>query len=170
MARKTPSPAKPAKPSPRDGAYLAAARENGVSWPEILRATGVSSAIPLRVVLRRFLLSDAKNAKRFPREFAKVAKLPATPATVVRERDENGAGFPLIAARIGLSVPATRALYAKGGGLSADGRVYVGSAGRTLVLRPGESEPIPAKRAKRASGAKRGAKGATAVRRAKGAK
>lgn len=152
MARKT-TPAKAAKPSPRDGRYLATAREAGTSWNEILAATGAKSAIPLRVVLRRFLLADAKNASRFPVQFALVAKLPATAAAVVSARDERGEGFPLIAARTGLSVPAVRSLYAKGNGLSADGRVYVGSAGRTLVTASG-STPVPAKAAKRSRKAK----------------
>jgi len=159
MARKTDS-AKPAKPNARDGRYLAEAREAGVTWPAILAATGAASAIPLRVTLRAYLLSGKGAAKRFPREFAKVAKVPATPANAVALRDNAGAGFPLIAAKFGVSENEARSLYAEGGGLSADGRVYVGRAGRTLVLRPGESERIdrPAKKGKK--GAKKGAKSA----------
>lgn len=136
---------------PRDGKALAAARDAGRTWPDILAATGAKSAIPLRVVLRRYL---AANPAASEREAAKVAKLPATPKAVVEARDGRGEGFPLIAARTGVSVAKVRELYALGGGLSADGRVYVGSAGRTLVRRPGESEAIPAKPAKRTRKAK----------------
>lgn len=151
MPRSTRSTAKPLSPDPRSGAYLAAARASGLSWPAILEATGAKSAIPLRVVLRRYLVANpTANAT----EAAKVAKLPATPKSVVAARDERGEGFPLIAARTGLSVAKVRELYALGNGLSADGRVYVGSAGRTLVRRPGESEAIPAKPAKRTRAAK----------------
>lgn len=172
MARKTDKPAKPAKPAktvrpnPRDGRYLADAREAGTTWPAILEATGAKSAIPLRATLARFLRSDAKNAERYPTEYAKVDKAPATPTEVVRRRDELGEGFPRIAARTGLSVPKVRELYAKGNGLSADGRVYVGSAGRTLVLRPGESAPIAAKAAKKGRKAAAKAKAAKAARKA----
>jgi hypothetical protein len=145
MARKS-NPAKSLSPDPRSGAYLAAARAEGLSWPAILDATGAKSAIPLRKVLREYLVA---NPGANEAESAKVAKLPATPKAAVAARDERGEGFPLIAARMGVSVAKVRELYAKGNGLSADGRVYVGSAGRTLVRRPGESETIPAKAAKR---------------------
>lgn len=147
MARKTPTPAKAAKPSPRDGRYLATAREAKTSWEDILAATGAKSAIPLRVVLRRFLLADAKNEARYPVEYAKVAKYAPTAKNVVAARDLRGEGFPLIASRTGLSVAKVRELYAKGNGLSADGRVYVGSAGRTLVTASG-STPVEEKAAK----------------------
>src|SRR5262245_13681122 len=91
------------------GEALAVAREAGIPFesktsPSIASALSVGSVIPLRVPLRAFLLSDPKaNAKRFPREFAKVAPLAKTDAAIVAARDERGEGIPLIAARTGLT-------------------------------------------------------------------
>lgn len=118
------------------GKYLADSREAGTPWNAILADLGAKSAIPLRVPLREYLLSldPAKAAKRYPREFAKVAPIAkADDATIVSLRDNEGAGIPLIAARTGLSTKEVIAAYGRGNGLSATGRVYVGAGGRTLV-------------------------------------
>lgn len=150
-------------PDARSGAYLAAARNAGMSWPAILEATGAKSAIPLRVVLRKHLAANpsANDTARTP-----IIPLPATPAKVREARDRFGEGFPLIAARTGVSVAKVRELYANGGGDSADGRVYVGSAGRTLVRKPGESTPLPAYAAAKRAKAKGQGSSAKATRKA----
>jgi hypothetical protein len=166
------SSSKTLSPDAKSGKYLADARENGVSWDAILEATGAKSAIPLRVVLRAFLLSldPAKAGKRYPTEFAKVAPVAkATDAEIVRLRDEEGAGFPLISARTGLSVKDVIGAYVRGGGVSASGRVYVGAAGRTLVTGD-ESVRIGADDAKAAKAAKKARKTAKREAAAKAAK
>jgi hypothetical protein len=169
MARKTAKTAKTAKivrPDAKDGKYLATAREAGISWGEILDATGAASAIPLRVTLRAYLVSDPEgNAKRFPREFAKVDYVEPTAANVVRLRDKEGAGFPLIAARTGLSTKEVIGLYAKGEGASLSGRVYAGAAGSTLLSPDGSTRRLdaPAKKGKKGKGKKTAAKTATAA-------
>lgn len=189
MARKTETAAKapktakrakaakrstPTIPLARDGAALAALRNDGKTWPEILSLANVASAIPLRVVLRSYLASDdtaAASAVAARKET--VTPLTADAANVVAARDGSGEGFPLIAARTGLSVPAVRALYATGGGESADGRIYVARNGsRTLVIGSGPtavrtalppfSAKAAAKRAKAAAKATPVAKAAKA--------
>lgn len=192
MARKSPkkSAAKALTLSPAIlrsealGEALAVAREAGTPWAaksgdSILSLTGAASAIPLRVPLRAYLasLSDEALAERFPREGAKIRSERAKGAkanaeTARRLRDDEGAGFPLIAVKLGVSENEARDLYAKAGGLSADGRVYVNRAGqRTLVLRPGESvrpdDEAAAKAAKKAAKAARKAKAAKAAKRAR---
>ncbi len=148
------------------GKYLAERREAGTPWGDatsgLVAEVGAKSAIPLRVPLREFLVSldAAKAAKRYPREFAKVAPAKgATDAEIVALRDEKGEGFPLIAAKTGLSVKDVVAAYGRGNGVSASGRVYVGSAGRTLVS-GNESVRIDAP-------AKKGKKGAKKARKAR---
>ena len=174
MARKTAKTAKtdsPATVAPkadaRSGEYLATAREAGIVWTAILEATGARSAIPLRATLARYLLSAKGASERFPNEYAKVAPIAkATGEAIVELRDAKGEGFPRIAARTGLSVAKVRDLYAKAGGISPDGRVYVGSAGRTLVTRPGESVRLDAP-ATDAKAAKKAAKVARKAAKAK---
>lgn len=163
MSKKSSTPILSA-PSAKDGKYLATEREAGTTWDAILAATGAKSAIPLRVTLRSYLLADpAKSAKRYPREFAKIAPAKPTDARIVADRDERGDGFPLIAARYGISAKDAIAAYSRGGGVSASGRVYVGAGGRTLVS-GGESVRIdaPAKRAKKAKKAKKAKRSANA--------
>jgi len=177
MARKTAKTAKtdsPATVAPkadaRSGEYLATAREAGIVWTAILEATGARSAIPLRATLARYLLSAKGASERFPVEYAKVAPIAkATGEAIVELRDAKGEGFPRIAARTGLSVAKVRDLYAKAGGISPDGRVYVGSAGRTLVTRPGESVrlDVPAPVESDAKAAKKAAKVARKAAKAK---
>jgi hypothetical protein len=158
-------------PAPKNlGKFLADAREAGTPWDAILAEIGAKSAIPLRVPLRAYLLGldPAKAAKKYPREFAKVAPVrKASDAEIVRLRDEEGAGFPLIAARTGLSTKDVIAAYARGGGVSASGRVYVGAGGRTLVTSEGaeriDAPAKPAKKGKKGKAAKKAAKAAKAA-------
>src|SRR3954452_1927629 len=143
----------------KSGKSLATAREAGATWDEIgtlVRGDPARpvSAITLRVPYRAYLAADGEAAVRAVEAGnATVTPLPAKAAAIVRARDGEGAGFPLLAARTGLSVADVRKLYLSGGGESADGRIYVASSGaRTLVLPGGERTSLPpfdAKAAKR---------------------
>ena len=143
--------AKPGIPLSRDGKRIAELRADGKTWDEIGTlvsgdASRPASAIPLRVVLRRYLAEneDANAAIAKARNGSALVPLAPTPAAIVAARDGSGEGFPLIAARTGLSVADVRSQYRAGGGENANGRIYVGAAGRTLVLPGGERVSLPA--------------------------
>ena len=138
-------------PLSRDGKRIAELRADGKTWDEIGTlvsgdASRPASAIPLRVVLRRYLAEneDANAAIAKARNGSALVPLAPTPAAIVAARDGAGEGFPLIAARTGLSVADVRSQYRAGGGENANGRIYVGAAGRTLVLPGGERVSLPA--------------------------
>lgn len=151
-----------------DGAAIARLRIEGKTWDEIGRLVSGTdvpvSANRLRPAYRAAVAADdalavalAKAGKT--REAGAVTPLAADGPAIVEARDGNGEGFPLIAARTGLSLPEVVALYVEAGGYDRNGRIYVGAGGtRTYVGTDGTRRTLPpfsAKAARKAAKARK---------------
>lgn len=138
-----------------NGEAIAALRVEGKTWDEIGRAVSGTdtpvSANRLRPPYRAFLATA--EGERYATALVKAGKaregkavepLAADGAAIVAARDGNGEGFPLLAARTGLSVGEVVALYVEAGGEARDGRIYVGAGGtRTYVGTDGTRRTLP---------------------------